>query len=1049
MRYRRLFGLLGAVVLTVLFLCSLVQEGHAAVPEPGEPRASWSLSAQLVIPAQEVALRGASRAKAERLDPVVAKMGAAGLAVTVREVPGAVDGMAFQVQGSSSGTLEQFRRLIYLDLKPEVNVLAGVTELNITSGGAQSLTSEVVLAANPSTGYLWTVAKESGFSESARPGFVTHTRGVGVAQHQILHLRNTMNQAPVKLVYRRPWLTDPATIQIRLELDSLPARLDLGDPGAPTGPVGPPDVSSTGEGAFPVVERGALPSSLDWRASGIVTPVRDQSTCGSCWSFGTVGIMESALGKSGAANVDLSEQFLVSCNTSGWGCDGGLTAHRYHYDRLGKNQTALGAVLEAEKPYRAENGTCSTAYNHPYRLNNWQFIVPSEFQMPTVDQIKSAIYSYGPITAGVCVGDGFTSYTGGVFASNESSLCNGTTNHQIILVGWNDNGGNGYWILRNSWGNSWGMNGYMHIAYNTSRVGEGTSWVTTAPAAAEFSLAAAPAAVTVALGGSRSTTISSTVSGGFASSVALAISGLPTGVSATFAPATLGAPGSGSSTLTFTAGANAAAGTYPVSVIGTGGGVTRSATVTLRVSSGETSVLFSNGFESGEGWSYFQATGSTALWGLANFGTFPSAQPHGGSVMALFNSYTATNGDQALCHRSTSFAVPSSAETVTLKYWMYHDTGYPDSMHDTIRPYISTDGVHFSAAGPAVARYDGSSGWREESADFTAYRGQADLWLGFLGTSNYGNNIYLDDVSVEAQGGSSPDFALSAAASTVSVPAGGTGGTTLTATVSGGFNSGIALSASGLPSGVSIGFAPATIAAPGAGSSVLTFSVAGSAVPGGYPVTLSATGGGRTHQVALTLLVTVPPSFSLSAAPESLTVARGGSGSTTITSTVSGGFNSAVTLWAAGLPSGVSASFAPSSIGAPGSGASTLTFSVAAATPAGSYPVTVTGTGGAVSRSVTVTLSVPPGLPPRFSIPGRGTFHSFSDMCSILVEGSSVVAQAADVVIEESIALVRNLTLSLKGGYDATFTNVTGRSVIAGAVIVRQGKMVMDKFIIR
>jgi hypothetical protein len=229
--------------------------------------------------------------------------------------------------------------------------------------------------------------------------------------------------------------------------------------------------------------KGALPTSWDWRTSGIVPAPRDQGDCGGCWAFGTVGIMESAIAKLGGPLTDLSEQFLVSCNKSGWSCDGGLTAHMYHFDTLGLNQTAIGAVLEADDPYTATDGSCTVPYNHPYILSGWQFIVPNEWTMPTVDQIKNAIYTYGPVTAGVCVGSAFQSYTGGIFSTDETSVCPGDTfqtNHQIILVGWDDNGG--YWIMRNSWGSGWGESGYMRIAYNTSRVGEGTSWVTWAGA---------------------------------------------------------------------------------------------------------------------------------------------------------------------------------------------------------------------------------------------------------------------------------------------------------------------------------------------------------------------------------------------------------------------------------------------------------------------------------------------------------------------------------------------------------------------------------------
>jgi C1A family cysteine protease len=223
-------------------------------------------------------------------------------------------------------------------------------------------------------------------------------------------------------------------------------------------------------------ENKGLPTSWDYRTRGIVPAVRDQGSCGGCWSFGTVGVMESAIKKAGGPLTDLSEQFLISCNSSGWDCDGGLTAHKYHYNTLSKNQTQIGAVLESVKPYTATNGTCSVTYNHPYRLSNWTFITGSEWTMPTVTQIKNAIYAYGPITAGVCVGPAFSSYSGGVFSTNET-VCNGSTNHQIILVGWDD--ATSSWILRNSWKSSWGENGYMRIRWNTSRVGEGTSWVTT------------------------------------------------------------------------------------------------------------------------------------------------------------------------------------------------------------------------------------------------------------------------------------------------------------------------------------------------------------------------------------------------------------------------------------------------------------------------------------------------------------------------------------------------------------------------------------------
>src|SRR5205085_11521255 len=100
------------------------------------------------------------------------------------------------------------------------------------------------------------------------------------------------------------------------------------------------------------------------------------------------------------------------------------------------------------------------------------------------------------------------------------------------------------------------------------------------------------------------------------------------------------------------------------------------------------------------------------------------------------------------------------------------------------------------------------------------------------------------------------------------------------------------------------------------------------------------------------------PAFSLSASPASLSVTQGSSGSTTVSTSISGGFNSAVSLSASGLPAGVTASFSPASIGAPGSGNSTLTFTASSTATTGSSNVTITASGGGVTHTTTVALTV-------------------------------------------------------------------------------------------
>jgi hypothetical protein len=203
-------------------------------------------------------------------------------------------------------------------------------------------------------------------------------------------------------------------------------------------------------------------------------------------------------------------------------------------------------------------------------------------------------------------------------------------------------------------------------------------------------------------------------------------------------------------------------------------------------------------------------------------------------------------------------------------------------------------------------------------------------------------------------------FTISASPSSLSVVQGSKGTSTITTTISGGFNSSISLSASGAPLGVAVSFNPQTIPAPGAGMSTMTITVLQLAKQGTYPITVTGNGGGTQQNVIVTLTVTTPgqPNFSLSASPPSLTTPQGSQGTTTITSTITGGFDDPISLSASGIPAGVSVSFNPSTIPAPGSGTSTMTISVLRLALQGTYPITVTGKGGGIQQSTTVTLTV-------------------------------------------------------------------------------------------
>jgi len=447
--------------------------GNGSFPSP---TLEWSLEADILVPDGEIAERGLHAAQTDAVGALAVKLRDHGAAVETSVVRTGDKGVVHSLKASGTGDVETFRNLVYRIAKPQFNILGGVTQLEVESPVREAGDMVLVLEANPSTGSSW---KVSGMTESTPPTYEKHTLGYGAPQRQVIRLApGPTGSGPIRLVYKRPWEEASVTRRLKLKLSSMPAKLDLSNPDAPTVPLTLPK-GVIHDKVFPSVAKEALPEHLDWRDSGIVTPVRDQRSCGSCWAFGTVGIMESALWKNGIANKDLSEQYLVSCNKEGWNCeDGGYTAHMYHYDTPGKNQMAAGAVLESVKPYIGRNGNCTVNYDKPHILTDWRFITGSEDTVPTVDQIKSAIYTYGPITAGVCAGSGMDDYSGGIFTQDEASECDGSTNHQIILVGW-DNPGQ-YWIMRNSWGTGWGLDGYMHIKWNVSRVGEGTSWVTTA-----------------------------------------------------------------------------------------------------------------------------------------------------------------------------------------------------------------------------------------------------------------------------------------------------------------------------------------------------------------------------------------------------------------------------------------------------------------------------------------------------------------------------------------------------------------------------------------
>jgi subtilase family serine protease len=315
------------------------------------------------------------------------------------------------------------------------------------------------------------------------------------------------------------------------------------------------------------------------------------------------------------------------------------------------------------------------------------------------------------------------------------------------------------------------------------------------------------------------------------------------------------------------------------------------------------------------------------------------------SANANFTFYTCADQKSCLANTygGTSFAAPMWAGYIALVNQQLVANGQPTIgfINPTIyaQNVTSSYGTNFhdvvsgtSGSYSAVTGYDLVTGWGSPTASLIAA----------LAGSTTGT----------------PSFTISASPAAISVTQGSSGTSTITTTVSGGFNSAVALSASGQPGGVTVGFSPASIAAPGSGSSTATFTVASGTAAGTYSITVTGTGGGFTHTTTVSLTVTaaVTANFTISASPSSVTVARRSSASTTVSTVGSGGFSSAISL-SASAGSGVSVSFSPTSI-AGGSGSSTMKITAGKNATLGNHTITVTGTGGGVTHTTSVTVTV-------------------------------------------------------------------------------------------
>ncbi|GAB3036298.1 C1 family peptidase [Spirosoma pulveris] len=216
-------------------------------------------------------------------------------------------------------------------------------------------------------------------------------------------------------------------------------------------------------------------AKYDARAANLVSPVRNQQ-CGNCWAYSAVGAYESSyikVNSTASSAINASEQYAVSCSGGG-SCSGGF-AYKVMEWLVNQNKRL---ATEANIPDTGTNGSCPAATPvTDYRAVAWGVVDPSGDinKIASVAQIKAAICKYGPVAASVLVTPLFQNYAGGTFNEMPSNPANPSTNHAILLVGWDD--ARKAWLMKNSWGTSWGENGYMWIGYNSNNIGRRAAWI--------------------------------------------------------------------------------------------------------------------------------------------------------------------------------------------------------------------------------------------------------------------------------------------------------------------------------------------------------------------------------------------------------------------------------------------------------------------------------------------------------------------------------------------------------------------------------------------
>ncbi len=206
----------------------------------------------------------------------------------------------------------------------------------------------------------------------------------------------------------------------------------------------------------------APPASIDWRTKGIVNPIKNQGQCGSCWAFSAVAAIEGAMAQSVGTLQAYSEQQLVDCSAfyGNHGCNGGLMDNAFNYVK------AKGLTTETNYPYTAKDGNC----NKDAVAKKSAHIKGHKDVTANRQEDLEAAAALHVISVAIQANE-IQKYSSGVF---DNPACGTQLNHGVSVVGYGNDSASGkdFWIVRNSWGSSWGEQGYIRML-KTNKIGPG------------------------------------------------------------------------------------------------------------------------------------------------------------------------------------------------------------------------------------------------------------------------------------------------------------------------------------------------------------------------------------------------------------------------------------------------------------------------------------------------------------------------------------------------------------------------------------------------